>query len=210
MPGQTQIPAPGRSRGRPRSERAQRAVIEAAADLLLEGGLETFTVDAVATRSGVSKATIYKWWPSKGAVALDAFFHAVDTRTRFPETGDIRADLVAHLRSFVRVLRTTPAGRILPSLIAEGQRDRSLGDEFRERWLRPRRDLARDMLRRAQERGELRDGLDLEVVLDQLYGPLYHRMLSGHLPLQEDLAEKIVGNLLPAIAVSGSGRRCPG
>src|SRR5919204_6033 len=117
MSGQADIPAPHPGRGRPRSERSQRAVIDAAAELLLEGGLETFTIDAVAARSGVSKATIYKWWPSKGAVALDGFFHAVDTHARFPDTGSVREDFAAQLRRLIRVLRTTPAGRIIAGLI---------------------------------------------------------------------------------------------
>jgi AcrR family transcriptional regulator len=189
-----------RRRGRPRSERAHLAVIEAAGELLLEVGLDGFTIDAVAARSGVSKATIYKWWPSKGAVALDGFFHAVDPRTRFPDTGSVREDFAAQLRRLIRVLRTTPAGRIIAGLIAESQHDPALAAEFRQRWLLPRRQLAEEFLRRGQERGELRQDFDPEVVIDQVYGPLYHRLLSGHLPLRDDLATKLVDNILPAIA----------
>src|SRR6266516_6389447 len=118
-------------RGRPRSEKAQNAILEAAAELLLEQGLAAVSMDAVAARAGVSKATIYRWWPTKETLALDALFHEWETAPTLPNTGSLRGDLLALLRPWVRRLRSRPYGRVIAALLAEAHADPAFGEQYR-------------------------------------------------------------------------------
>jgi len=184
--------------GRPRSERVRLAVLEACADLLVEGGLGAASIEAVAARARVSKVTIYKWWPSRGSVAVDAFFHRYRQTINFPDTGDLAADLTGQIRLLITAFRGR-AGSIMAELIGQAQSDPALADTLRSRWLQPRRDASTAVLARAVERGEIRADTDIPVVLDQLYAPLYYRLTMQHEPLTADLADKLVHTLLDGI-----------
>jgi AcrR family transcriptional regulator len=191
------------SRGRPRSEAARTAILDAAGDLLLAQGLEAVTMDDVAHRAGVSKATIYRWWPTKQTLALDALYHQWDTTQPAPrQTGSLRGDLLALLRPWVRRARARPYGRVIAALIAEAHTDPTFAEEYRARFVEARRDPARAVLRLAIERGEIPADTNIEVALDVLYGPLYHRLLHGHGPLNdrfvEDVVDMALGGLAPA------------
>jgi AcrR family transcriptional regulator len=192
--------APGR--GRPRSEKAQKAILAAAIDLLLEQGLHAMSMDAVAERAGVSKATIYRWWPSKELLALDAL--ATEWQLTAPDatrdTGSLRGDLLARLRPWLRHLRDKPYGRVVAGLVATAQADAEFAELYLERFVRPRRDAMRPVLLRAVERGEIPRNIDLEVALDLIYGPIYHRMLHGHAPLDERFARNLVDSIIAGIA----------
>jgi AcrR family transcriptional regulator len=190
-------------RGRPRSEKARRAILEAAAQLLLAQGLEAVSMDAVAERAGVSKATIYRWWPSKETLALDALYDEWDTTRPSPrDTGSLRADLLALLRPWIRRLRARPYGRVIAALIAEAQTDPEFAEEYRARFVEPRRGPARAVFRRAIERGEIPADTKIEVALDLLYGPLYHRLLHGHAPLSDRFVQDVVDAALAGLAVA--------
>jgi AcrR family transcriptional regulator len=193
-------------RGRPRSEKARQAVLGAAADLLLENGLAAVSMDAVAARAGVSKATIYRWWPTKETLALDALYHEWDVPPA-RDTGSLRGDLLSLLRPWVRLAGRRPYGRAIAALVTEAQTDPKFAREYRERFLTPRRDLARAVLRRAIERGEIPAGTKIEVALDLLYGPLYHRLLHGHAPLNDrfvrDVVDTALGGILPPAPPAG-------
>lgn len=198
-------------RGRPRSERAREAILSAAAELLLARGLEAVSMDAVAERAGVSKATIYRWWPTKETLALDALYREWDAaRPRTRETGSLRGDLLSLLRPWVRLVGKRPYGRVIAALITEAQSDPTFAEQYRERFIEPRRDQARPILRRAIERGELPATTDVELALDLLYGPLYHRLLHGHAPLTDrfvrDLVDTALAGLVSAPATSTAGR----
>ncbi|MDP9284950.1 MAG: TetR/AcrR family transcriptional regulator [Actinomycetota bacterium] len=198
-------------RGRPRSERAREAILSAAAELLLARGLEAVSMDAVAERAGVSKATIYRWWPTKETLALDALYREWDAaRPRTRETGSLRGDLLSLLRPWVRLVGKRPYGRVIAALITEAQSDPTFAEQYRERFIEPRRDQARPILRRAIERGELPATTDVELALDLLYGPLYHRLLHGHAPLTDrfvrDLVDTALAGLVSAPAASTAGR----
>jgi AcrR family transcriptional regulator len=184
--------------GRPRSERARLAILEAAADLLIEGGLEAATIEAIAARAGVSKVTIYKWWPNRGAVAVDAYFHRYRETISFVDTGDVAADLTLQIRTLIRAFRGR-AGRVMAELIGQAQIDSALAETLRVRWLQPRRDATAAVLQLAVERKQLRQGLDVQIVMDQLYGPLYWRLIMGHQPLDDALAGELVRNCLDGI-----------
>ena len=188
-----------RGRGRRPSAEVRQDILLAAGRLLLAEGMAGFTIERVADLAGASKMTIYKWWPSKGALALDGYFTAMEPALAFPDTGDIRADLTTQLRSFVGVLRDTSAGRVIAELIGQAQVDPDLAAVYRERYSGPRRELAVTALRRAQERGQVRRDVDPEVVVDQLWGACYHRLLMPAEPLDEAFAEALLRNLLRGI-----------
>jgi AcrR family transcriptional regulator len=189
-------------RGRPRSEKAQQAIVTAAMELLLEQGLHAMSMDAVAERAGVSKATIYRWWPSKEALALDALGTEwqVTGTAAIRDTGSLRGDLLARFRPWLRQLREKPYGRVVAGLVAEAQADAQFAELYLERFVRPRRDATRVILLRAVERGEIPANTDLEVALDLIYGPIYHRLLHGHAPLDDRFARNVIDTALAGIA----------
>jgi AcrR family transcriptional regulator len=189
-----QASAPGRPEGGPR-EATLRAVLQAASRILDQQGFAAATVEAIAARAGVSKVTIYRWWPNKDAVVMDAFLAATAASIPFPDTGSIRADLTQQVGRMVE-LYAGKMGRTLAGLIAESQSDPALAEAYRTRWFAARRAEAIEVLERGVRRGELRPDLDLDVAADLLYGPIYHRLLSGHAPLDDDFAEKLVDTAL--------------
>jgi AcrR family transcriptional regulator len=175
-------------------------VLAAAADLLFEEGMAGFTIEKVANRSGASKMTIYKWWPSKGALALDGYFHRVAPDLAFPDTGDIEADLRTQLHAFLRVIRDSPAGKVIAELIGQAQSDPELKAAYLERYSSPRRALAVAAIENAKKRGELRASVDPEIIVDQLWGACYHRLLLPDQPLSEDFVDSLVDNLFGGVA----------
>ncbi|WP_440102607.1 TetR/AcrR family transcriptional regulator C-terminal ligand-binding domain-containing protein [Streptosporangium sp. H16] len=197
-------PPARRGRGRRPADQVRREVLRAAGELLLAEGMAGFTVEKVAALAGASRVTLHKWWPSKGALALEGYFGVVGPVLAFPDSGDIAADLTAQLKAFVRLMRDTRAGTVVPQLIGQAQTDPDLAAVYREHYSGPRRALAVQALRRAGRRGQLRPGLDPEVVVDQLWGACYHRLLIPDQPLTEEFAEALVANLLGGIAASTS------
>ena len=161
--------------------------------------MSAFTIERVAAVSGASKMTIYKWWPSKGALALDGYFTTVEPVLAFPDTGDLEADLTAQLRAFVRLLRDTPAGRVVSELIGQAQTDPDLAAAYRRNYSGPRRALAVERLERARAVGQLQADVDAEVVVDQLWGACYHRLLLPDQPLTEEFAIALVRNLVHGV-----------
>jgi AcrR family transcriptional regulator len=191
-------------RGRPRSERAREAILTAAGELLLTRGLGAASMDAVAEQAGVSKATIYRWWPTKETLALDALHHEWALARPVEETGAVRTELLALLRPWVRVVAKRPYGRVIAALITEAQTDAAFADLYRERFVEPRRAQVRPILLRAIERGELPATTNIELALDLLYGPLYHRLLHGHAPLNERFLRDLVDTVLAGLAATNN------
>ena len=187
-----------RSPGRPRSERAHRAILQAANDLLESEGFAALTVEAIAERAGVSKATIYRWWPNRAAVVMDGFLSIVSSEVPFPHTGHAREDIRIHMRRLAEAFRGK-IGRTVAALIAEGQSDPELAEALRSRWLSVRRKEAREILELGIERGELREDIDQEVAVDVLYGPIYYRMLVGHAPLDDDFADALADHVFAGL-----------
>ncbi|MER5434937.1 TetR/AcrR family transcriptional regulator [Streptomyces sp. NPDC002588] len=185
-----------RGRGRRPADEVRRDILSAAGTLLFDEGMTGFTIERVATTAGVSKMSIYKWWPSKGALALDGYFTAVENTLAFPDTGDIEADLLTQLRAFVHLTADTPAGRIVIELVGAAQTDPDLATAFREHYSGPRRRLAVDVLQRAQQRGQLRADVDPRIVVDQLWGACYHRLLIPDEPVTEEFVAGLISNLM--------------
>ena len=184
--------------GRQRSVAAQTAILTATIELLENQSLREVTADAIALRAGVSKATIYKWWPNKTLVALDAFLERVESVVAIPDTGCTRDDIEQQLKAVIACY-TQAQGRLLRQFIAEGQSDPDLLAMFRERFLTARRDTVRIIWERGVERGDIRGDLDCELVIDLLYGPVFWRLLTGYNALDERQAEAIVAAVFGGI-----------
>jgi AcrR family transcriptional regulator len=200
----------GAGRGRPRSQSARKAILDAAAHLLLAKGLSAVSMDAVAQRAGVSKATIYRWWPTKETLALDALYTEWSAVTPVPrDTGSLRGDLLALLRPWARLAgaKDKPYGRVVAALLTEAQTDPKFADEYHSRVLEPRRAEARAVLQRAVDRGDIPAATKMEVALDLLYGPIYHRLLHGHAPVNDrfvrDVVDMVLTGLQPNPAAPG-------
>jgi AcrR family transcriptional regulator len=188
-------------RGRPRSETARKAILRAASELLLERGLNSISMDAVAERAGTGKATIYRWWPSKELLALDALFSEWEsTQPPTPDTGALSGDLLAVMLPWARQLAAKPYGPLIAAFVTRAQGDAAFAEEYRARFIEPRRAPARVIFARAIERGEIPPETDIEAAADLLYGPFYHRLLQGHAALSDRFAYTIVGYVVAALS----------
>jgi AcrR family transcriptional regulator len=182
--------------GRPRSEQSHQAILRSTLKLLRQpGGFPDLSIEAVAADAKVSKATVYRWWPTKAALVADAFSASVEQELQFPDTGSLRGDVAQQMRRVIRLFRS-PRGKIVAALLAGGQSDAELIEAFRERFLWPKRRQAYKTLERAIDRGELPVGSDLDLLLDSLYGPIYMRFLIRHAELTEDFADQLCGLIL--------------
>src|SRR3984885_12394798 len=169
-------PKSKRAPGRPRSEAARVSILRSTLRLLARKGFSEFTIEAVAAHAGVGKATVYRWWPNKAALIADAFASSTTRNLHFPDTGSLRTDMSQQMQQLVKVFRG-PRGRIVSAMLGGGQSDKDLITAFRERFLKPRRREAYATLQRGIRRGELSRNVDMDLILDSLYGPIYMRFL---------------------------------
>jgi AcrR family transcriptional regulator len=192
------VPTPDPSR---RNERARRAILDAALELLTETGYADLTVEAIAARAGVGKQTIYRWWRGKAAVILDALVDSVTAAETvvLPDTGDLRADLRAVLRSTVAEFADPQLSATTRALTIETLADDELAAQVRDRLLRPQLAAVQDRLRTGQRAGQVRTDADLDQVVELLFGPVYYRWLLRTGSLTDDYADGIVELALTAI-----------
>ncbi len=190
---------PARARGRPRDQSTRRRILKAALDLMDEAGFDRVTAEAIAMRAGASKATVYRWWPNKAAVVIEAFREATAPELPLDDTGSLRDDLTTQMRNFARVL-SGRGGRMLRSFVMAARSDPEVAAAFRSHWSDPRRSLAREMLRQKQASGQLRRDADLDLVIDSLYGPLYYRFLVKNEPPSQKYAEALADLVIHGLA----------
>src|SRR5664279_3533467 len=183
-----------------RRESSRRATLDAALALLRADGYGAMTIERIAARAGVGKQTIYRWWPSKGAVVFEALLEDLRVSLTFDDTGDLRADLTTQVTSLSRIF-ASPDGRHMAALIGGAQGDPDLAQALLEHWVRPRRRYAMAFLQQAKDRGQLRPDLDLEVGIDVIWAPLYYRLLLHYAPLDEAHAAAVVDAALTGLAV---------
>jgi AcrR family transcriptional regulator len=184
--------------GRPRSEESRQSILRSTLKLLKrEGGFPELSIEAIAADANVGKTTVYRWWPTKAALVADAFFASAEDELQFPNTGSVQRDMSLQMRKVIRIFRSE-RGKVVAALLAGGQSDPELLEAFRERFLWPKRRQAYQTLQRGIDRGELpADGtLDLDLILDSLYGPIYMRFLIRHDKLDESFADEICGLVL--------------
>ncbi len=188
--------------GRPRNEQSQKAILRSTLKLLQKTGFADLSIEAIAADARVGKATVYRWWPNKGALVVDAFASVTTDDLHFPDRGSVYKDVSLQMNQWLGVLRS-PRGRIVAAVIAGGQSDAELIEAFRSRFLRPRRQEAYQTLRRGIERGELPRNLDLDLVLDTLYGAIYMRFLIRHDDLSEHYINNVCRMVLDGAATNG-------
>ncbi|ALL24627.1 TetR/AcrR family transcriptional regulator [Bacillus tropicus] len=184
-------------RGRPRNIETQKAILSASYELLLESGFKAVTVDKIAERAKVSKATIYKWWPNKAAVVMDGFLSAA-ARLPVPDTGSALNDILIHATSLANFL-ISREGTIINELVGEGQFDSKLAEEYRVRYFQPRRLQAKQLLEKGIKRGELKENLDIELSIDLIYGPIFYRLLVTGEKLDDSYVHDLVINAFEGI-----------
>ena len=164
------------SAGRPRSEQAHQAILRATLELLVEVGFSSLTVEGVAQRAGVGKATIYRRWSSKLPLVIEAY--GLLPQLEEVDTGNIVSDLDEMLRNYLRLLTSTPLRAVIPSIAGERAHNPELSELF-DPIVRDRRRPLVAVLRRGVERGELPADLDLELAADLLVGPITTRLFFG-------------------------------
>jgi AcrR family transcriptional regulator len=183
--------------GRPRSERRHKAILGTAMDLVIELGFRAVSIEAIAEKAGVAKTTIYRRWPNKAAVVMDAFMQRL-LRTQFPETKKATESIRRQMRSMAQAFRSKD-GAVVKALLAEAQFDLELATAFRERWTLPRRKLALAVLQKAVSQGELRSDIDLEATIDLLYAPMYYRLQMGTAPLSDAYIDEIFDQVMEGL-----------
>ena len=179
-------------RGKPRDENLRETILKAAGDILLEKGYKRFTIEGVAARAKASKVTIYKWWPSKGALALDGYVHGITDSIAFPQSGSARQDVEAQLVALILKLTTTPNGRAIMELIGAAQEDPDLKRELSIRYIQPRREIAGQSFARLFGWDPVESRETLEAITDQVYGAIYNRLLFGLPGLDAAFAVQLV------------------
>ncbi len=186
--------------GRPRSPEADRAILRAAVDLLADEGYGGVTMEGVAAKAGVGKATVYRRWPSKSALVVDAVTACKESGCPPADTGSARADLLRFVTAFRDHLRTSDAARVMPALLAELSRSPELAAAFREGFVQPRRARVLEAVRRGVERGEIRAEVDPELVADAVVALLLHRFLVTGMEIDDDLPERLIDMLWSGIS----------
>ncbi|NEW40103.1 TetR/AcrR family transcriptional regulator [Nocardia cyriacigeorgica] len=186
-----------------RSERSRHAILTATRELIAEVGYAKVSIEAIAARAGVGKQTIYRWWPSKGAVIFDSFLalsEGTDTDVTLPDTGDLRADLTLVMRATVAEFAEPAFENPIRALNTEIINDAELAEQYRTTLARPVEEAKKARLRSAQQAGQLAADADLDLVLEVLYAPLFQRWLHRSGPLTPEYADSLVEVTLRAFA----------
>lgn len=187
----TETVAPARRPGRPRSPACDRAIVDAALEEYAAKGFDGLSVDAVAARARVSKATIYRRYPSKLELVICAAYAVAEELAPAPDTGSLRGDVTAGLTNLARLMNDSVLGRVMRMVVGDAARTPDLAAMHRE-FVRTRRAGMIAALRRAAQRGELRAGVDLEVACDLLSGPMFYRHVVTGMPVDEAFVGEVV------------------
>jgi AcrR family transcriptional regulator len=179
-----------RRRGRPQGDEVKVAILKAANGLLEEQGYSGFTIEAVAARSGAARSTIYRWWPNRGALAMAGFLSETEPKIAYKWTKSPISDVKQQMMAVAEVYGDK-VGRTISAIVAQGQGDPDTLKALIDGYVRPRRNEAKLVLMRGIECGELRKDIDLEVVVDALYGPIWYRILVPHAPISAKWAAKL-------------------
>jgi AcrR family transcriptional regulator len=197
-----------------RNQRSRQAILRAAFELCAERSYEGTSVEAIAARAGVGKQTIYRWWPSKGAVVMEALNDVVGAASDFPDTGDVVADLRQQMTTVSTLLSSPEFGPVYTGVIGAAQSDPAVAEALARDIIEPRVIACRTRLERARDQGQVRADADLDAAVELLYGPIYHRLLLRTRPLSPDqvttVLELAFGGLGPKRSRPASrARRAP-
>jgi AcrR family transcriptional regulator len=186
-------------RGRPPLPATEAKILAATRQILADGGVRSLTMEGVAAHAGVAKTTVYRRYRSRDDLALAVLIDMVRTVAAGPEVADVRTELVHILRATLDVLRTTLMGRVMQGLVSELAVDARLSEAFREQVVALRVEEVGAVLARGAERGQLRPDLDVGLVHELLFGPIYYRLLLSGEPLEPSFADRVVDAVLPAL-----------
>jgi AcrR family transcriptional regulator len=188
-------------RGRPRSDRVHRAILEAFRELLSEDGFADLRLEHVAARAGVGKATIYRRWASKEALAQDLLAELAAPHIAVAESDDTRTELLAAVVNPMRAVTDTPFGPVIRALLSQIAVNPTLGDPFRATVVQARRDEIARVIARGIARGDLRPDADVDIATELLVGPVYFRLMFGG-ELSLDFANRVVDNVMRGYAAA--------
>lgn len=186
--------------GRPRDEAVQNRIVEAADALLAEAGYSGFSIEKLAARAGVSKTSVYRRWGSKGEIVLDLYVADITEPPEIDGTGDALDSLESYLAMTVGRLSSHSWANAIKTLVAEAQYDSALAKMVQDRVINPRRQVAGELLRQGMSEGLVRSDLDMDVALDLLFGPIWYRLMLGHLDIDRDFVASVVKNLRGAFS----------
>lgn len=186
-------------RGRPRSESSRRAVLDAAAKLLIERGYADITIEGVAAEAGVGKTTIYRWWSTKAAIYIDLYSELASQIVPPPDTGSVEKDLTLLVQGAFKLYRDTAAGLALAGIIAEAQSNATVSKIVRTQFVPSRRHVTLVILRRAVKHGQVPSGVNLEVVSELITGAVWFYVLAGKGPLTARRASQLVKTIIVGI-----------
>ena len=181
----------------PRVERSRQAILDATRELLADGDVGSLTVEAIATRSGVAKTTIYRRWRDKWELALDAVMIDMIPRFEKPvDVGDTRKELLTFINQVVRMQASAPFGPAMQGLVSQIATDPELARVYRDQVVQPRMDQLAPVIERGIARGDLRPDTDVRLVHELLVGPIFYRLLFSGAPLTRNLGPRIVDAIL--------------
>jgi AcrR family transcriptional regulator len=192
--------AVSRGPGRPRSEKARKAVIQSTLALLKRVGFNELSIESVAARAGVGKATVYRWWPNKAELVIASFVSAVGEELRFPSAGSVLESIHEQMKRWAPIFRS-PLGQIVVTVIGAGQSEPEILEAFRAHWVEPRRIEARRLLRQAMKRREIRADLDPDTI--------YLRLLLKHAALDENFVNTVFEVVSPVLSARSTARQLP-
>ncbi len=193
-----QVPSPP-TRGRPRDPRTRATILAAARALLERGGLTAVTIEAIAHKAGVSRPTIYRYWPNAPAVAMAAFRDASSAPTAAKTSRSPLAALRAQLHAVADAF-AAPTGRSVAAMVAAAQSETELAKAFRNEFIARNRDAARLLLERCVEERLIERPPDIDLALDLIFGPLFYRLLMGHAPITRGFVDQLIDAIIPARA----------
>jgi AcrR family transcriptional regulator len=181
------------------------AALSAAARLLFDEGVDAVTFEKVSLRGGVSRTTLYRWWPSPAALAAEAFFRESEPVLVLRDSGDLAADLREQLQQFLALMTTTPAGAAIRGLVAAAQSDQGVREALLAGFIRPRRAIGGAAIASARDRGEIDATVDEQVVIDQIWGACYWRLLTEPDAITPEYTEALLTQALRGAGYRGGG-----
>ena len=190
------------ARGRRRSERSRRAILDGAAKLLTERGYADITIEGVAAEAGVGKTTIYRWWSTKAAIYIDLYSELASQIVPPPDTGSIEKDLLILIQGAFKLYRDTAAGLALAGIVAEAQSNETVSKIVRTQFVPSRREVTLALLNRARKRGEIPADLNLNVVSELITAAVWFHILVGNGPLNAPRAKQLLATIMTGIPVS--------
>lgn len=189
--------------GRPRDMNIKYKVLSVTYKMLVDRGFQAITMEKIATESGSSKATLYRWWPSKSAILLEAVQERADSYPTFDDTGDVRKDLLSEIQGVITYYNGT-TGKAMLDLIAHSRFEQELGEVIRDHFINKWREATTKILGLGISRKQLRPDLQFDLFMDSVWGAIYYRLLVYKMPMPSEYAKSLLDMIWPTIALQES------